>query len=215
MEFFLNNDGLFVVNGLIDTIQHNKEYLSEIDGAIGDGDHGINMNKGFTLCRDRLGENKLNLTAGLRTLGKVLLTEIGGSMGPLYGTFFIEMSKATDGKERIDKEVFGRMLDAALQGVQSLGNAKVGDKTLIDTLVPAVEGYHAAITDGCNFSTALELMKMAAEKGKESTRELVAKVGRASRLGERSWGVLDAGAVSCYLLLASMAISIIKCLEQR
>jgi dihydroxyacetone kinase-like protein len=208
MESFLNNEGLFVVAGLIDTIQQNKGYLSEIDGAIGDGDHGINMNKGFTACRERLGDQKLSLTAGLKTLGKILLLEIGGSMGPLYGTFFIEMSKACEGKEQIDQAVFGAMLNKALSGVQSLGNAKVGDKTLIDTLFPAAAAYNNAVKQGYSFSEALAAMRTAAEKGKKSTKDLVAKVGRASRLGERSRGVLDAGATSCYLLLASMADSI-------
>jgi dihydroxyacetone kinase, phosphoprotein-dependent, L subunit len=214
MDSFANAEGLFIVFGLIQTIQSHKEYLSEIDGAIGDGDHGINMNKGFTLCKERLGDTKVNLTAGLRTLGKVLLTEIGGSMGPLYGSFFIEMAKASDGKENIDKIAFGEMLTAAFRGVQSLGNAQVGDKTLVDTLAPAAEAYHHALSENCNFVAALELMKAAAEKGKNSTLGLVAKVGRASRLGERSRGVLDAGATSCYLLLDSMADSIIQYLER-
>jgi dihydroxyacetone kinase-like protein len=208
MESFLNNEGLFVVFGLIDTIRQNKSYLSEIDGAIGDGDHGINMNKGFTACRERLGDQKLSLTVGLKTLGKILLLEIGGSMGPLYGTFFMEMSKACEGKEEIDREVFGDMLNKALSGIQSLGNAKVGDKTLIDTLAPATTAYHNAVKQGQNFCEALVTMRTAAEKGKEATKDLVAKVGRASRLGERSRGSLDAGATSCYLLLASMADSI-------
>jgi dihydroxyacetone kinase-like protein len=208
MESFLNEEGSLIVYDLIATIQNNKEYLSEIDGAIGDGDHGINMNKGFTICKERLAGQKLNLATALKTLGKVLLTEIGGSMGPLYGTFFIEMSKACDGKEEIDKQIFADMLNAALKGIQTLGNAKVGDKTLIDTLSPAVDTYLVMIEQGDSFEQALQAMVTAAEKGKESTRELVAKVGRASRLGERSRGVLDAGATSCYLMLASMAISI-------
>jgi phosphoenolpyruvate---glycerone phosphotransferase subunit DhaL len=214
MESFLNKAGSIVVYDLILTIQNNKEYLSEIDGAIGDGDHGINMNKGFTICKERLDGDKVNLSDALKTLGKVLLTEIGGSMGPLYGTFFMEMSKACDGKEKIDKQVFGNMLNAALTGVQNLGNAKVGDKTLIDTLNPAVDTYLAVADQGASFKQALQAMKIAAEKGKESTRELIAKVGRASRLGERSRGVLDAGATSCYLLLVSMAISITALLQE-
>lgn len=208
MESLANQDGLFVIHDLIDTIQANKAYLSEIDGAIGDGDHGINMNKGFTLCRERLGASRADLAAGLKTLGRVLLMEIGGSMGPLYGTFFMELSKAAAAKEQIDKTIFAEMLAAALTGVQALGNAKVGDKTLLDTLVPAVEAYRAAVAGGAGFGAALEQMEAAAAKGKESTRDLVAKVGRASRLGERSRGVLDAGAVSCYLILASMAKSL-------
>jgi dihydroxyacetone kinase-like protein len=214
MDSFLNDESLLIVYELIKTIQANKEYLSEIDGAIGDGDHGINMNKGFTLCREKLGNGKTDLSAGLKTLGKVLLTEIGGSMGPLYGTFFIEMAKASNGVKQIDKKIFGDMINAALAGVQSLGNAKVGDKTLIDTLVPAVDAYNNAIKQNESFGTALEAMKTAAAKGKESTRDLIAKVGRSSRLGERSRGILDAGATSCYLLLESMANSVIGLLNK-
>ena len=105
------------------------------------------------------------------------------------------------------------MLNAALTGVQSLGNAKVGDKTLVDTLAPAVTAYNEALGQGKSFAAALETMRIAAEDGKESTKELIAKVGRASRLGERSRGFLDAGATSCYLLLESMTLSIAKVLK--
>ncbi|MDK2810707.1 MAG: phosphoenolpyruvate---glycerone phosphotransferase subunit DhaL, partial [Petroclostridium sp.] len=101
-----------------------------------------------------------------------------------------------------------------LTEIQSLGNAKVGDKTLLDTLVPALNAYEAALNEGKSFVDALKAMKKAAEEGKDSTRDMVAKVGRASRLGERSRGILDAGATSCYLLLASMADSIIALIEK-
>lgn len=208
MNYFLNKDGSVIVLNLIKTIQDNKDYLSEVDGAIGDGDHGINMNKGFTLCKDRLGDSGVDLSTALKTLGRVLLMEIGGSMGPLYGTFFIEMSKVCKDKERIDKQVFEDMMRAAVSGIQKLGNAKVGDKTLMDTLIPGIEAYENALTQGKDFIGALNEMKIAAEAGKESTKDLVAKIGRASRLGERSKGVLDAGATSCNLILQSMANTI-------
>lgn len=213
MDYFQNNEGSKVVLDLIKTIQKNKDYLSEIDGAIGDGDHGINMNKGFTICKNRLTGDE-DLTTALNALGKVLLMEIGGSMGPLYGTFFIEMSKASRGKEKIDKFAFGGIIEAALNGLRTFDKAKVGDKTLMDTLVPAVETYKSALALDKSFADALEAMKEAAEKGKESTRDLVAKIGRASRLGERSRGILDAGATSCYLILASMADSIAGLLKK-
>lgn len=212
MDHILNSESSIIVFNLIKTIQDNKDYLSEVDGDIGDGDHGINMNKGFTLCKERLGESKVDLSTALKTLGRVLLTEIGGSMGPLYGTFFNRMAKVCNGKEQIDKEVFREMLKSALEGIKSLGDAKVGDKTLIDTLVPALDAYENALGEGKDFKEALENMKVAAERGKESTRDLVAKVGRASRLGERSRGVLDAGATSCNLILQSMADTIIDLL---
>ncbi|MDP4092920.1 MAG: dihydroxyacetone kinase subunit DhaL [Bacillota bacterium] len=213
MDYFYNNKGVGIVLGLIKTIQDNKDYLSEIDGALGDGDHGINMNKGFTLCKERLTADVTDFSKALKTLGRVLLMEIGGSMGPLYGTFFIEMSKKCADKETIDKNTFKEMIEAALNGISTLGKAKVGDKTLIDTLVPAVEAYNKALAEGKDFSGALIEMKAAAEKGKDSTKDMVAKIGRASRLGERSRGVLDAGSISCYLIIASISDSIKALLE--
>jgi dihydroxyacetone kinase-like protein len=214
MEYFLNAEGNPIIEHIITTIQDNAAYLSEIDGAIGDGDHGINMNKGVTLCQEQLTGKQVDLTTAFKILGRVLLTEIGGAMGPLYGTFFREMSTASKDREQINPQVLLDMLKAALVGVQKLGNAKVGDKTLIDTLVPAIEAYETALNDGKSFSDALENMKIAAEKGKDSTRDLVAKVGRSSRLGERSKGVLDAGATSCWLILQAIADTIISLLQK-
>jgi len=213
MQYFLNNKGVVIVYDLIKTMQDNALHLSEIDGAIGDGDHGINMKKGFTLCKERLIEEQIkDLSTALNILGEVLLSEIGGAMGPLYGMFFIGMSDACDNKKQIDSIVFKDMLEAAVSELSEidLSKAKIGDKTMMDTLIPAVEAYKTAINHGKNFIEALDKMKIAAEKGKESTKELIAKVGRASRLGERSKGFLDVGAVSSWLVLKSMADSIIQ-----
>ncbi len=207
MENFRNKDGGRVVEALIRTIQENAVLLSDIDGAIGDGDHGINMKKGFTLCAERIAGKSLSMSDGLSTLGSVLIGEIGGAMGPLYGTFFREMAKSSREKESIDASVFQSMIEKATEGVVGLGNAHVGDKTLLDALAPARDAFGAAVRTGKTFSEALTAMAEAAEKGKESTRDMVARVGRASRLGERSRGVLDAGAASCCLILASMARS--------
>lgn len=214
MEYFLNAEGAVIVKNIITTIQDNAAYLSEIDGAIGDGDHGINMKKGMTLCQEQLAGKEVDLTTAIKTLGRILLTEIGGAMGPLYGTFFRDMAKISQGKEQIDARVLLEMLKAARTGVQGLGNAKVGDKTLIDTLAPAIDAYEHALDEGKGFQEALEALKLAAEAGKDSTKDLVAKVGRSSRLGERSRGVLDAGATSCYLILQAMADSIISLLPE-
>ena len=205
MESFKNSDGGVIVYSLIKIIQDNKNYLSEIDGAIGDGDHGINMNKGFTLCEKRLDGKTISLSDALKTLGRILLTEIGGSMGPIYGTFFREMAKCCSGIDIIDAETFGKMLDAAANGVSSLAGAKLGDKTLYDCLAPAANVFNKAIADGADFTTALNVMSEAATNGKDSTIDMVAKLGRAARLGERSKGVLDAGAASCCLILLTMA----------
>ena len=206
-ESFPSAKGKEILVALITTIQKNAQYLSEVDGAIGDGDHGINMNKGFSQAMDLIPDG-MGLSDGLNTLGEVLLTNIGGSMGPLYGTFFMDMASACEGENEIDGQVFGKMLKAGREGIQGIGNAKVGDKTLIDTLVPAEAAFLQAINTGLSFSAALKAMSAAAEKGKESTRDMVAKIGRASRLGERSRGVLDAGATSASLLLQAFDESI-------
>ncbi len=203
---FANRDGRVIIDALVAAIDGNAERLSQIDGAIGDGDHGINMRKGFRLVRDEL-DGEIELSAGLTLIGDTLMTRIGGAMGPLYGSFFSEMGDACEGLERIDAATFGSMLDAGREAVEDIGEAQVGDKTLLDTLVPATEAYHASIAAGDSFVEALAALSKAAESGKDSTRDLVAKVGRASRLGERSRGVLDAGATSCWLLLAAMAAS--------
>lgn len=209
---FKNSDGGVIVDGLIRTIQNNRDYLSEIDGKIGDGDHGINMNKGFTLCAERLAGQTYDLSQGLQVLGKTLLEDIGGSMGPLYGMLFDELSAGCADAEEIDAQLFAQMLDNAAEAVQDIGSAKLGDKTLLDTLLPARDAFAAALQAGEDFSAALEKMQQAAKTGWQQTEQMVAKVGRASRLGERSRGVLDAGATSCYLLLDSFAESIQKLL---
>lgn len=211
MSGFLNKDGRVIVDRLIVAIQTNKEYLSDIDGLIGDGDHGINMNKGFTMCQERL-EDGMNMSEALKTLGRVLMMEIGGSMGPLYGTLFNKMARASKGEELITREVFAKMLSDAVAGISDLGNAKVGDKTLMDVLIPANEAFAAAVSADKDFGACLNDMKAAAEAGWLSTKDLVAKIGRASRLGERSRGVLDAGATSCNLILQTMADAIIELL---
>lgn len=205
----LKHSGQIVLD-LVDTINENRAYLSEIDGAIGDGDHGINMSKGFTLCGEALrAKAELpGLAEGLDTLAMTLLEGIGGSMGPLYGSFFMGLAESLAGHETLDAALFGEALANGVAGVETVGSAQVGDKTLMDTLVPAREAYRAALAEGADFSTALERMIAAAEQGWQSTKGLQARIGRAARLGERSIGVLDAGATSCFLILKTLAGSI-------
>jgi dihydroxyacetone kinase-like protein len=205
MANFNNTHGRSVVLALVQTIVDNKAYLSEVDGKIGDGDHGINMAKGFNLVKERLGDNEISLSDGLGLIGKTLMTEIGGAMGPIYGTFFIQMSLKAKGKPETDAGLFGAMLKAARESLEDLGGAKVGDKTLMDALVPAQEAYEAAVDSGASLEKALKEMADAAERGKESTVDLVAKIGRAARLGERSRGVLDPGATSAALILQAFS----------
>lgn len=198
-----------VVRDLIDTIVKNREYLSEIDGLIGDGDHGINMAKGFSQCGQRLdgmGPGASDLAAALGQLAEALRDDIGGSMGPLYGAFFDGFVEQLEGQPLMDAALFGDALEAAVGKIRGLGNAQVGDKTLMDTLAPALAAYRANQARGLD--AALAAMADAAETGKESTRNLQARLGRSARLGARSIGVLDAGATSCCLILQSMAASL-------
>lgn len=202
-------DSAFVVRDLITVIRQNRDYLSEIDAAIGDGDHGINMSKGFSQCAERLDRNgNADLPQAFDALAESLMDGIGGSMGPLYGSFFMSFGETFKGHDALDAALFGRALRQGLESIGDLGEAKVGDKTLVDTLQPAADGFEAALDKGADFSSALQLMSAAAEKGRDSTKDMQARLGRAARLGERSIGVLDAGATSCYLILNSMAQSI-------
>lgn len=197
-----------IIEELADVIVANKAWLSEIDGKIGDGDHGSNMAKGFRRAAERINGQDMTLDAAMWVVSDVLMSEIGGSMGPLYGLMFEDMAETLKGHDSIDAETFSKMLKAGLAGVQGVGNAKVGDKTMIDTLVPAIAAFDAAIDKG--FDSALTEMVAAAEKGRDSTIDLVARIGRSSRLGDRSRGVLDAGATSCCLILTSLADSVGK-----
>jgi phosphoenolpyruvate---glycerone phosphotransferase subunit DhaL len=180
---------------------------------IGDGDHGINMNKGFTLCREELEKNPGDLAHSAKTLAKILIMKIGGSMGPLYGKMFKAFGTELEEKEDINTEEFGKALNSMLLAIQSISPAQPGDKTLIDTLHPAVMAYKKVSDESKSFTEALVEMKNAAVAGRDSTKDMVAKLGRASRLGERSRGVMDAGATSCCLILETMADSIIELLK--
>lgn len=210
-------DASYVVRDMIETIVAQRQYLSEVDGAIGDGDHGVNMSKGFAQCRDKLDRleagadgtaHPLSLVAALDQLSETLLDGIGGSMGPLYGTFFMTFADTLRDAAELDRQNFGAALSEAIDGVQSIGDAKVGDKTLIDTLIPARDAYLAAVAADQPFDACLRALSQGAAVGMESTRPLQARIGRASRLGARSIGVLDAGACSCCFILQSIAQSI-------
>ncbi len=200
------NKASSIVEELASVIIANKAHLSEIDGLIGDGDHGINMAKGFGRAAERLSGQVVPLQQAMEQLSDVLMSEIGGSMGPLYGFMFQNMATSINGREAIDAAGFSAMLQAGLAGVCTTGSAKVGDKTLIDCFVPAAEAFETARETG--FAEALNAMSKAAETGRDSTVDMVAKLGRAARLGERSRGVPDAGATSCCLILTELAAAV-------
>jgi dihydroxyacetone kinase len=200
-----------LVRDLIFEVVANRQYLSEIDGLIGDGDHGINMAKGFSGCGARLdsiGEEANHLPTALNQLSMALMDDIGGSMGPLYGQFFQGFVTVLKPHPLLDASLFSAAFETALKNVQRMGSAQVGDKTLMDTLVPALNAFQDALARKEDFSAALSAMSSAAEAGRNSTKALQARIGRSARLGARSIGVLDAGATSCCLILQSMAKSL-------
>jgi dihydroxyacetone kinase-like protein len=205
-----NSAGKPVLLKIVKTIQQNKDYLGEVDGLIGDGDHGMNMNKGFTMFGDAIASKETGLSQGFDELGTILFSKIGGSMGPIYGTIFMSMAEKGSEYDDIDTTALAAMLSAGLASLKEVVGANVGDKTLVDTLSPAVDTLNSYAKEAKPFAESLKAMKSAAEKGRDSTKDLVAKFGRSSRLGERSRGVLDAGAVSCCLILCALADGILE-----
>ena len=210
MKTFKNANGNPVLMKMVKAIHENKDYLGEVDGLIGDGDHGMNMNKGFMMFGDEFGDQKFTFADGLDNLGNILFSKIGGSMGPIYGTIFMDAAEQGMELEDITVKDLADMLGAGLAGLQEIVEAQVGDKTLVDTLAPAVDVLKKAAEEGTDFPQALEDMKAAAKKGMESTKDMVAKFGRSSRLDERSRGDLDAGSVSCCIILTAMADGILE-----
>ena len=199
---FSNDDGIKIVYAVIEAVKSNRVYLSEIDGAAGDGDHGINMNKGFSLAEEEINSREsASMSDGFLIISDVLVSKIGGSMGPLYGSFFRGLYSASRKSEIIDKNIMLSMLEKAYSNLSLLTDAKPGDKTLIDVLDPAVSAYKKSVEQNYDFKTCLENMISEADKGLESTKDMTARLGRSSRLGERSRGHLDAGAASCYIIL--------------
>ena len=162
MMAFENAKGNPVLMKMVNAIHENKDYLGEIDGLIGDGDHGMNMNKGFMLFGTQYGDQEFTFTEGLYNLGNILFSQIGGSMGPIYGTIFMDAADAGTDLEEITVKDLADMLSAGLSGLQGIVEAQVGDKTLVDTLSPAVDALKDAASSGTDFKEALENMKTAA-----------------------------------------------------
>jgi dihydroxyacetone kinase-like protein len=187
-------------------VAENKAYLTELDSAIGDADHGINMDRGFQAVAGKLDTIAPSDIGGcLRTIGSTLVSTVGGASGPLYGMFFMQMGGAAAGKETLSVAEFAAAFEAGIGGVQRIGKAEPGDKTMLEALLPARDALNAAATDGATVGVALERAADAAEAGMRATVPLVARKGRASYLGERSAGHQDPGATSSALLLRSAA----------
>lgn len=181
-----------------------KDYLTQLDSAIGDADHGANMHRGMQAALDKLpGVADKDIGTILKTVGMTLVSTVGGAGGPLYGTLFMQMGTAAAGKMELTLADWTAALEAGVNGVVMRGKANLGDKTMVDALTPALAALKAA--SGESLAQALRRSEQAADKGKLDTIPLVAKKGRASYLGERSAGHQDPGATSSHLLLKAAA----------
>lgn len=180
-----------------------KDRLTELDAAIGDADHGTNMDRGMRAVGaklDAVGDGS-DISALLKTVGMTLVSTVGGAAGPLYGTLFLRMGTAAAGRGELDAAAWAGVLEAGVQGVQERGKAVPGDKTMVDALLPAAEAFRATVERGGSAGEAWHRAAKAARAGTKATIPLVARKGRASYLGERSAGHQDPGATSSYLLL--------------
>jgi dihydroxyacetone kinase-like protein len=194
------------VRAFADVIGENKVYLTELDSAIGDADHGINMDRGMRAVLAKLdGLAPGDIGALLKTVGMTLVSTVGGAGGPLYGTLFMQLGAATVGKSDLEAEDWADALAKGVEGVKMRGKAEPGDKTMLDALLPGLDALRAAIREGSSLDDALRASAAAAEEGMKATIPLVARKGRASYLGERSAGHQDPGATSSYLLLRAAA----------
>ena len=182
-----------------------RENLVKLDRAIGDGDHGANMHRGFQAALEKLDVEPEDPASVFKSVGMTLLSKVGGAAGPLYGTFFVKLAQPLQGKPELEPRDWAAALRSGVEGVKARGKADAGDKTMIDALLPAVDALEAALEDGAGFHDALERSAAAAAQGAAATVPMVARKGRASYLGERSAGHQDPGATSSQLLLQAAA----------
>ena len=182
-------------------VAEQRDYLVDLDRAIGDGDHGENMDRGFKAAVEALGHAQpASVAEVLKTVAKTLMSTVGGAAGPLYGTAFLRASKAA-GDGDLDGAGVAAVIAGALDGIQARGKATTGEKTMVDAWTPALEAARAAAESGSDPAAVLEAAATAAEAGAAATEPMRATKGRASYLGERSIGHLDPGAVSTSLIL--------------
>ena len=184
-------------------INDNTDFLTDLDAAIGDADLGTNMARGATAALGKL-DPAAPLGSMFKSVGMALVSTVGGSAGPLYGTFFMKFGAKLGDVEDVSLTTFAAALKAGRDGVVARGKAAVGEKTMIDAMTPAVEAFESHVADGDGPLAAATAALAAAEQGRDATIPLVAKKGRASYLGERSVGHIDPGAASTALLLAAL-----------
>ena len=201
----VNGQMVAAIEAIADVISENKQFLTDLDQAIGDGDHGINMARGFEAVREKLrGAPAADIGATLKTVGMTLISTVGGASGPLYGTAFLRAAAAGQGKNSLDGETALQMLAAAIAGIKERGKATRGEKTMLDALEPAYDAFSQGVSEKKPLLDCLEMAKDAAGAGVEYTKTIIATKGRASYLGERSIGHQDPGATSSHLILNAL-----------
>jgi dihydroxyacetone kinase-like protein len=187
-------------------LHENRDYLTQLDSAIGDADHGINMDRGFKAVIDKLPTvESMDIGSILKTVGTTLVSTVGGASGPLYGTAFLRAGMATSGKHELYEADVVTLLEAALEGIKARGKAQPGEKTMVDALTPALAAAKDAEAHDLGLSQLLQRAAEAAETGMKATIPMLAIKGRASYLGERSIGHQDPGATSSWLILKTLA----------
>ncbi|MBP6440793.1 MAG: dihydroxyacetone kinase subunit L [Caldilineaceae bacterium] len=183
-----------------------KDLLTELDAAIGDADHGINMDRGFGEVLLRLPElARQDMSALLKGIGMTLLSKVGGASGPLYGTLFLRMAQGAGGHDALTVDEFVAGLEAGIAGIQQRGSARPGEKTMVDALLPAMDSLRSGLAAGASLAGALTAAAEAAEAGMAATVAMPAAKGRASYLGPRSIGHQDPGATSAWMLVQAAA----------
>jgi dihydroxyacetone kinase-like protein len=193
-----------IIKYIAHEIKNNTDYLTRLDQAIGDGDHGINLNRGFSAVLNGLDDLKIMDIGGiLKSVGMTLLSTVGGAVGPLYGMGFMKAGSVVEGKNEIDLDDLVKMFEAAEKGIMDIGKGSLGEKTMLDAIHPAVIAIREAKEQNKSLIETFEIGVKAAEKGMKSTIDMVSKRGRSSYLGERSRGHQDVGATSTYIMLKS------------
>jgi dihydroxyacetone kinase-like protein len=187
-------------------VAENRDHLTQLDAAIGDADHGANLDRGLTAVVSAIADVDAP-TPGvlLKTTGMALVSNVGGASGPLYGTLFLRMAGSAGDAERLDATSVAAALRAGLEGIVARGKAQAGDKTMYDALAPACDAIDAALAGGADLADALARASAAADEGRDATTPMLARKGRASYLGERSVGHQDPGATSTALMIAAAA----------
>jgi dihydroxyacetone kinase-like protein len=192
------------------SLREQRDYLTQLDAAIGDADHGTNMDRGFTAVVTKLGESQDQVPPGklLTSAGGTLVSTVGGASGPLWGTALRRAGRALGDAEEFGSDELATALDAALQGVVELGAAQEGEKTMVDAFAPAVRTLRESLAGGASLAEAVQAAFAASEEGMRATVPLQASKGRASYLGERSIGHQDPGATSTTLILGALASTV-------